>query len=277
MPAMSRLKFGLTSDQLELLLAFEGAQGLGHLAELMARDSSVVSRNLQRIAEDFPVLEKVKGRWQLTPLGLRINEQTKVFLETHAQLLTAKNKSTPKKLSERSALVIINAQNGLLDAVEDRNNSEAEVNMARLLAHWRTKKWPVIHVKHVSSNPASAFFRGSSGCEFLEMVTPLPGETVVEKTKSSAFAGTDLAANLAQAECSRLVLIGFTANECIDATARDAASLEYETFVAGDAVATFDLREPSGKLIRADRIHRLTMANIHAFYAKVISSSEALV
>ncbi len=60
---MSRLKFSLNSDQLELLLAFENAKGLGHLAELMARDPSVVSRNLQRIAEDYPVLIKVKGHW----------------------------------------------------------------------------------------------------------------------------------------------------------------------------------------------------------------------
>jgi predicted transcriptional regulator len=65
---VNRLKFNLNSDQLELLLAFENAKGLGHLAELMARDPSVISRNLQRVAEDYPVLKKVKGRWEITPL-----------------------------------------------------------------------------------------------------------------------------------------------------------------------------------------------------------------
>ncbi len=59
---MSYLRFALTSEQLELLLAFENATSLGHLAELIARDPSVVSRNLQRVAESYPVLKKVKGR-----------------------------------------------------------------------------------------------------------------------------------------------------------------------------------------------------------------------
>ncbi|MBK7962468.1 MAG: hypothetical protein IPK04_15535 [Bdellovibrionales bacterium] len=60
MNEVNRLKLPLNSDQLELLLAFENTKGLGHLAEVMARDQSVVSRNLQRIAEDYPVLKKVK-------------------------------------------------------------------------------------------------------------------------------------------------------------------------------------------------------------------------
>lgn len=98
----------------------------------------------------------------------------------------------------------------------------------------------------------------------------------MEKTKSSAYAGTNLGSILSKEACANLLLVGFTANECIDATARDAAALGYSAFVAGDAVATFDLRDPAGKLIRAERIHRLTLANINAFYAKVVNTEEAL-
>lgn len=278
--AVDRLKFALTSDQLELLLTFEIAEGLGHLAELMARDPSVVSRNLQRIAEDYPVLEKVKGRWELTPLGIQINRQTKTFLESHTSLLS--NLPDPIKpagvsLSADCCLLIINAQKGLLDATyEGRSNSQAEINIGKLLHHWRSKKRPIFHVQHVSENPQSAFYRNTDGVEFLDFVQPKDDEFIIEKSKASAFSNSKLDSQLAHAEGADLVLVGFTANECIDATARDASARGFSTYVVDDAVATFDLREPSGKLIRADRVHRLTMANIHAFYAQVVQSKQIL-
>lgn len=275
-----RLKFALSSDQLELLLAFENAKGLGHLSELMAKDQSVVSRNLQRIAEDFPVLIKIKGRWEITPLGIQINQQTRSFLEGQEKLIsTATERKKPKSLifDDSSTLIIINAQNGLFDATqENRNNSEAEENISRLLDVWRSKNRKVIHVKHVSDNPKSIFFRHSAGCNFLKIVEPSAGEIVIEKTKSSAFAGTDLLKILSEESCTNVVLVGFTANECIDATAKDATALGFDTFVASDATATFDLRDATGKLIKADRIHKLTLLNINAFSGKVLSTSEIL-
>jgi nicotinamidase-related amidase len=70
--------------------------------------------------------------------------------------------------------------------------------------------------------------------------------------------------------------VGYTANECIDATARDSTKLGYTTYVVSDATAMFDLRAPDGKLLKADRLHRLTMANLNAFYAKVIQCSDLL-
>ena len=277
---MSRLKFTLDSDQLELLLAFENAAGLAQLSELMARDQSVISRNLQRMAEDYPVLKKVKGRWEITPLGLQINQQTRIFLEQQTELIskTIENKKIKSSLcGEGSILVIINAQNGLFDGTqESRNNSEAEKNIARLLDVWRSKKRKVIHVKHVSDNPNSIFFKNSTGCDFLKIVKPLDNETVIEKSKSSAFASTKLEDLLNKDSCTDLVLVGFTANECIDATARDAAALGFTALVASDATATFDLRDSTGKLVKADRIHKLTLLNINAFSAKVVTTNEIL-
>ncbi len=94
--------------------------------------------------------------------------------------------------------------------------------------------------------------------------------------KASAFSETNLESVLNKETLSNIVLVGFTANECIDATARDSAARGFETFVVSDATATFDLREPAGKLVKADRIHRLTMLNINAFFAKVLSTSDVL-
>lgn len=65
-------RFGLTSEQSELLLAFETAPSLEALARALGRDASVLSRQLQRIAQDTPALEKTHGRWRLTPLGKQL-------------------------------------------------------------------------------------------------------------------------------------------------------------------------------------------------------------
>lgn len=277
---MTRLKFALSSDQLELLLAFENAKGLGHLSEMMAKDPSVVSRNLQRIAEDYPVLIKVKGRWEITPLGIQMNQQTRSYLEGQSKLVSETNehkKPISLGLSKNSVLIVINAQKGLFDRTqEDRNNSDAEANIVQLLNLWRMKKRKIIHVKHISDNQKSIFFKYSTGADFLDIVKPLADEAVIEKTKSSAFIDTNLRDVLTQESCTDVFLVGFTANECIDATARDASAFGFTTFVASDATATFDLRDDTGKLVKADKIHKLTLLNINAFSARVITTKDIL-
>lgn len=276
---MGRTAFPLSSDQLELLLRFEESTGLAALAESMRRDPSVVSRGLQKIAEDYPVLVKAKGRWELTPLGYQVNATTKNSIASYQKLLAQETKPQrgKKYLSDRSVLLIINAQVGLLDATQPgRNNTEAEKNISKLLNYWRTQKKPVIHVQHVSDNPDSLFYRHGNGFELLPDLKAQEGELIIEKTQSSAFANTELENKLKHLEPENLVLVGFTANECIDATARDSSSLGFETYVVGDATAMFDLRSPEGKLLKADRLHRLTLANIHAFSAQVIQCADII-
>lgn len=73
-----------------------------------------------------------------------------------------------------------------------------------------------------------------------------------------------------------IILVGFTANECIDSTARDASALGFETYVVGDATAMFDVRDTNGKLLKAERVHRLPLANINALYAKVIQTPDLI-
>ncbi len=274
---MKRDRFLLDSDQLELLVAFEDSKGLNQLAELMAKDPSVVSRGLQKIAEAYPVLIKVRGRWELTPIGRQLNLITREVLNQQRDLLGQLQQTNKLAFSDNSILVLINAQCGLLDSTQlGRNNSNAEKNIAALLAYWRNRKYPVIHVKHVSDKPHSIFYRLSKNSDFLPGLEPIENELVVEKTASSAFQDTSLVEKLKSLEPSELILAGFTANECIDSTARDASSLGFSTYVIGDATAMFDMKTPDGKLLKADRLHRLTLANLNAFYAKVLQTSDVL-
>ena len=73
-----------------------------------------------------------------------------------------------------------------------------------------------------------------------------------------------------------LILAGFTAGECIDATARDSCELKIETYVVGEAVATFDQVGPDGKVHRAERIHRLVLSHLDAFVAEVLELDSLL-
>ena len=276
---MKRQIFPLTSEQLELLLAFGKNTGLAALAESMGRDSSVISRGLQKIAEDYPVLVKVKGRWELTPLGYQVNISTKEAIASYQKLLTKEISSKQNKsyLFQRSVLIIINAQFGLLDATQlGRNNTEAEKNISKLLNYWRAHKRAVVHVKHVSENKDSIFYRNSPSCELLPGLQAITGEIIIEKMKSSAFAETELESLLKKMESESLVIVGFTANECIDATAKDSSSLGFNSYVIGDATAMFDIRGVDGKLLKAERIHRLTLANINALYAKVLQTIDLI-
>jgi nicotinamidase-related amidase len=276
---MARPRFQLNSDQLELLLAFEQIKGLRPLADFMGRDPSVISRNLQRMAEDFPVLAKINGRWELTALGKQINEATRKFIEIQNQTLARKDSPVQEEpyRARNALLMVINAQKGLLDpALGGRNNLQAEKNIESLLRQWRSDRRPILHVKHVSENPKSLFYTGSEGCQFLPSLSPTMEETVLEKRKSSAFTDTNLNETLQTQDIGTLILVGFTANECIDATARDAAELGFTTYVVNDATAMFDITGPDGKLIKADRIHKLTLANIHSLCAQVITTSSLL-
>jgi DNA-binding transcriptional LysR family regulator len=87
LPTSTRLAFGLSSEQCELLVAFESAGSLGGLARVMGKDVSVISRQLQRLARAAAVLEKRQGKWRLTPLGRQINGWTRDVATSQRRIL----------------------------------------------------------------------------------------------------------------------------------------------------------------------------------------------
>jgi nicotinamidase-related amidase len=280
-----RPRLPLTSEQLELLLAFEAAPSLAALAQLVAKDPSVVSRGLQRLADAAPVIAKVSGRWQLTPLGKTVNARTAGFIQGLAHDLGSRpalgTDDALRAALEGSALVVVNAQRGLLGGAEKATGAHEAVHravqlLASLVQGFRAAKRPVAHVHHASPTKGSAFFHGSPGAEPLQMLAPSPDEAVVQKEKASAFAGTSLQAELEARGVQTVVVAGFTANECLDATARQAVELGFGAVVVGDASASLDVRGPDGTLYPAERIHRLTLANLHSFVAQVVDTRQVL-
>ena len=180
-------------------------------------------------------------------------------------------------MNRDTALVIIDVQQGM-DApfLPERNNPQAERQMAALLAAWRAAGAPVIHVQHLSQEPGSPLRPGQPGVEIKPEVRPVAGEPLFQKVVNSAFIGTTLEDHLRQRQIRHLVIVGLTTDHCVSTTARMAANLGFQTWVLGDAMATFARRTPEGELIGAEEMHRTALASLHDEFAEVMPTAAAL-
>ena len=270
---MRKQKWPLSSDQIELLAAFSAADNLQQLADHLAKDISVVSRNLQRLAEDAQVIVKVKGRWQITKMGEEVVQLAGVFL---ADLSSALKPLVPgadrQIIQSHTALLVVNAQQGLVDKNGVVDQTKAQIRP--LLDSWRMSGAPIIHVPHQSQNVESRFWVGSPGSAYISELTPKEFEIVIPKHKSSGFSETNLASTLTSLNVQTIILTGFTAGECIASTARDGSDLGFKVIVISDATCSFDLFGPKGELHKAEKIHSATLANLHNFFADIMTSTE---
>ena len=157
-----------------------------------------------------------------------------------------------------------------------RNNPDAEATIARLQDAWRRAGRPIVHVRHDSREPNSAYRPGQPGNDFKQAVRPLPGEPVVAKHTTSAFVGTGLEARLRGAGCDTLVVCGVITNNSVETTVRMAACLGFKTWLVADACFTFARRDWNGVLRSADEVHALSLANLHGEYAEVVTADTVL-
>jgi len=158
----------------------------------------------------------------------------------------------------------------------ERNNPDAEKNVAALLDAWRTSHRPVYHVRHDSIEPESHYRPGQPGNDFKPEARPLPGEVVIAKRTNSAFIGTDLEARLRAAPQTVLVIAGVITNNSVEATVRMAGNLGFETFLVEDACFTFARKDWSGRLRTADEVHAMSLANLDGEYCSVIRTADVL-
>lgn len=179
--------------------------------------------------------------------------------------------------NEESALLLIDMQQGMRDpAVGERNNPNAEANMQRLLAAWRRAGWPIVHVRHVSSTPGSPFWSGQPGAEFQPEFAPAAGERVVEKKVPDAFVRTGLERWLHARGLRRVVVVGVSTANSVEATVRSAGNLGFDTIVVSDACFTFAKKDYAGVQRSADELHAMSLANLEGEYAAVMSTAELL-
>lgn len=176
-----------------------------------------------------------------------------------------------------TALLVIDMQMGMAHRTAQgrpRANPQAETHVASLLALFRAKGLPVVHVLHDDPDPASPFRRGAEGAEPMPCAQPQEGEAVVWKSTSSAFAGTGLDALLRRRGVDRIVLVGAVAAFCVTSTTRAGSDLGFQIILPGDALIGFDIPAHDGGRIDADTVLRVTLSLLGADFAQLVSTDQ---
>jgi nicotinamidase-related amidase len=137
--------------------------------------------------------------------------------------------------------------------------------LAALLAAAREAEVLVVHVQNTalpgrrSDSPAQIRFNlrmheqarrdgtalrytvpGTPGQEFVPELSPVDGEVVVPKYRSSGFWGTNLELVLRSNGIRTVVVGGCTTEGCVESTARDAMFTDHYVVIAEDCVASDD-------------------------------------
>lgn len=179
-----------------------------------------------------------------------------------------------------AALLIVDVQKAIdapYHAVDGpRNNPDAEMRIAQLLGAWRREHRPIIHIRHDSTTPSSAYRPGQEGNNFKTAVSPAPGETVIAKQTNSAFIGTELEGLLRELGLQTLIVTGVSTNNSVETTVRMAGNLGFQTYLVADACFTFARRDYHGRLRTADEVHSMSLANLQDEYCVVLNSAEVL-
>ncbi len=175
------------------------------------------------------------------------------------------------------ALLIIDVQKGLDDpSLGERNNPEAEKNIAALLSRWRERRLPVIHIRHCSVEPHSPLRPGLPGNAFKDEAQPRPGETQFDKSVNSAFIGTGLERYLRDQGITSLIVVGLTTDHCVSATTRMASDLGFDVTVVADATAAHEHVGHDGVRYRAEDIHDINLASLNREFCVVRSTADVL-
>ena len=121
--------------------------------------------------------------------------------------------------------------------------------------HERNARRNVVFPRCITGTPGADFYK----------VKPLPGETIVQKHRYSAFVETELDMLLRSRQISTVIMTGVATNVCVEFTARDAFMRNYYVAFVDDASATYSAEQ-----------HKATLVNIAQNFGEVNTVQEIL-
>jgi nicotinamidase-related amidase len=134
-----------------------------------------------------------------------------------------------------TALLIIDAQNGVVAGAHDRDAVVANIGI--LVEKARREQVPVVWVQQSDERLVS----GSDDWRIVPELTPGEGEPLVDKHYADSFEQTTLEEVLAGRGVGRLVVAGAQTDECIRSTLHGAIVRGYDATLVSDAHTTEDL------------------------------------
>jgi nicotinamidase-related amidase len=186
------------------------------------------------------------------------------------------------KFSKDTALLLIDAQKGVNvlkhwgGPTGRRNNPGAEENMRTLLARWRKFRMPALFTRHDSRERNSPLKIALPTGAFIEGLEPEKSEIVVVKDVNGGFIGTNLEIQLRRLGVSRLVVVGFFTNMCVETTVRQAGNMGFDTYLVEDACATTNRIGCDGVDYDAETVHALSVASMNGEFCTALKCEQAL-
>ena len=161
--------------------------------------------------------------------------------------------------AERTAVVIMDFQNGIVGNYADGDPDGVVERAASVLAAARAAGAPVLHVVH----RGGPFEADSPEAEIHPGVAPATGERVIRKTRAGAFSTTGLDALLREEGRDTLVLMGVATSGCVLSTLRWAADTGYRLAVVRDGCGDAD-----------PEVHRVLTEKVFPRQAEVLDAAD---
>jgi len=174
-------------------------------------------------------------------------------------------------------LIVLDVQDAIDQPVwADKNNPDYVKAIQKLLAHWREKGWPVLHVKHHEPTSTSTYHTHGLWSGIKAEVAPLDGELVIIKEKNCAFIDTELDVALKSLNADRFVLTGVVIHNSVDATIRAGNALGYQIYLPTDATTAVPVKAADGKSWDAQTVFDLTAAILGSEYAELTTTDQLM-
>ena len=135
----------------------------------------------------------------------------------------------------KTALLVIDVQNGVVDGAYNRDSVIANINS--LVDRARAEDVPIVWVQHSDDD----LVRGSDEWRYVPELVRREAEPLVHKAYGDSFEDTDLEAVLAARGVGRLVVTGAQTDACVRCTLHGAFTRGYDATLVGDAHTTEDL------------------------------------
>ncbi len=183
--------------------------------------------------------------------------------------------ATTRLNPETTAVIVIDIQNEYYTGKLYVPDGAAVLgNANRLITLADTHAMPVFHIQQWSPATRPLFTQDTVMAEIHSDIKRAPHHSVIRKSFPSAFASTDLQAQLQARGIKTIILSGILTNNCVASTAYDGVAHGYQTIIASDAVATRDLDVGDGTTINHKDLHKAFLLGLSDAAAEVRTTNE---
>jgi nicotinamidase-related amidase len=185
-------------------------------------------------------------------------------------LLVLQRKIMKKLSSSKSALLVIDMQNGLFNGEPKPHNAKFVLsNILSLIEYCWLNDRPIIFIRHVGEKGTPLDPNGPNTQLITDLSFNPHKDTVIEKMYPSSFKNTVLKEILEKLDIDEIIITGMKTEYCIDTTVRATSEYGYKVTLISDAHTTTD----SAALNASQIIDHHNQVLINAF-AKLKTTAE---